>query len=107
MIDLGVDIKLASFRHAYSLTEALEAAYQANRLAVVRQLDVGKWKKNPQTERRPAMPSGSTGRSGIRRTRSCVRCVVHFAVDPGEVMMTHQPRPEHFSNLKHRNLRTP
>ena len=109
--DLGVDIHLAYFRPAHSLTEELESRYQANRLAVVRQLDVGKWKKaasqeidvtlvvngipvataelkNPQTAQKVGHAVAQYREQRDPINHILRRCAVHFAVDPDEVKMT-------------------
>lgn len=109
--DLGVNLRLAFFRPAHSITEDLEVLYGLNNLSVVRQLDVGSWKhaaaqqmdlvlvlngipvataelKNPQTNQ-----NLERAISQYRNDRDPVnpilrRCVVHFAVDPDRVAMT-------------------
>jgi type I restriction enzyme R subunit len=107
--DLGVEIRLAYFKPAHGLTPELVARYEANRLALVRQLAYGADEtktldlalflngipvataelKNPIT--------GQTvehALSQYRRDRDPAnvtlarRAVVHFAVDPDLVAMT-------------------
>ncbi|CAN5753889.1 DEAD/DEAH box helicase family protein [soil metagenome] len=107
--DLGVALRLASFRPASGLNPDLEARYQANRLTVIRQLhhsptakgrsvDLGLFVngvpvataelKNPLTGQRvgDAMRQYAEDRDGSDPLLR--RCVVHFAVDPDQVMMT-------------------
>lgn len=111
VIDLGVDVKLAYIRPAHSLTETLEKLYQSNRLGVVRQLDVGRWKraasqeidlvlvvngipvataelKNPQTGQKIGHAVDQYREQRDPTNPILRRCVVHFAVDPDEVKMT-------------------
>jgi type I restriction enzyme R subunit len=107
--DLGVEIRLASFKPAHGLTPELVERYEANRLALVRQLAYAEdgtktidlaillngipvatsELKNPLT--------GQTvehAKAQYRRDRDPPnvtlgrRAVVHFAVDPDEVAMT-------------------
>lgn len=107
--DLGVEIRLAYFRPASGLNEVLEARFAANRLTVTRQLHYAPEHanaldlvlfvnglpiataelKNPLTHQsvEHAMAQYRTDRN----PRDAVlgrRAIVHFAVDPGLVMMT-------------------
>jgi type I restriction enzyme R subunit len=109
--DLGVSFDLAYFRPAHSLTDDLEALYQSNRLGIVRQLNVGKWKLAASQEidltfvvngipvATAELKNFRTGQNKdhavaqYREQRDPVnqvlrRCVVHFAVDPDSAMMT-------------------
>lgn len=109
--DLGVDVDLAYFVPAHSLTPELAERYAANRLHVVRQLDVGKWKRadhqiidltlvvNGIPVATAELKNHQTGQNvghavkQYRLDRDAAnhvlrRCVVHFAVDPDQVKMT-------------------
>ena len=111
VVDHGQQVDLAYFRPAHSLTEELEALYRSNRLNVVRQLNVGKWKKaesqemdlvlvvngiplataelkNPQTQQKVGHAVQQYRADRDPTNAILRRCVVHFAVDPDEVMMT-------------------
>ena len=103
------DIRVAYFRPAHGLTAELEERYNANTLTITRQVafDPKSKKtldlllsvngvpvataelKNPLTKQNvgDAMTQYRTKRDP-RNTTLSKRCVVHFAVDPYEVMMT-------------------
>ncbi len=107
--DLGVHIRLAYFRPASGLNPDLQRRYDANRLTVIRQLryapehanalDLALFVnglpvataelKNPLTHQRVdhAMAQYRTDRDP-KDTLLGGRAIVHFAVDPGLVMMT-------------------
>ncbi len=107
--DLGVEIRLAYFRPASGLNPDLEAKYAANRLMVIRQLHYAPDHanaldlvlfvnglpvataelKNPLTHQtvEHAMAQYRTDRDP-RDALLGRRAIVHFAVDPGLVMMT-------------------
>ena len=107
--DRGVHIRLAYFRPASGLNPDLEAKYGANRLTVIRQLHYAPEHassldltlfvnglpvataelKNPLTHQtvEHAMAQYRTDRDP-RDTLLGRRAIVHFAVDPGLVMMT-------------------
>ncbi|HEY1354464.1 MAG TPA: type I restriction endonuclease [Ktedonobacteraceae bacterium] len=109
VVDLGVTIKLAFFKPAHGLTPELLALYDANRLAVTRQLayESGSTKtldlvifvngiptataelKNNLTGQTigHAVTQYRTDRDPTNVTLSR-RAVVHFAVDPDRVSMT-------------------
>jgi type I restriction enzyme R subunit len=107
--DLGVEIRLASFKPAHGLTPELVERYEANRLALVRQLAYAEDEtktidlaillngipvataelKNPLTgqtvEHAKAQYRRDRDPGNVTLGR---RAVVHFAVDPDEVAMT-------------------
>jgi type I restriction enzyme R subunit len=107
--DLGVHIRLAYFRPASGLNPDLEAKYAANRLTVIRQLHYAPEHanaldlvlfvnglpvataelKNPLTHQsvEHAMAQYRTDRDP-KDALLGKRAIVHFAVDPGLVMMT-------------------
>jgi len=107
--DLGVEFRLAHFRPASGLNPDLEAKYAANRLTVIRQLryapehanelDLGLFLnglpvataelKNPLSgqDYRHAVAQYRTDRDP-RDALLGRRAIVHFAVDPGLVLMT-------------------
>jgi type I restriction enzyme R subunit len=107
--DLGVHIRLAYFRPASGLNPDLEARYDANRLTVIRQLHYAPEHanaldlvlfvnglpvataelKNPLTHQ--SVEHAMAQYRSDRDPRDALlgkRAIVHFAVDPGLVMMT-------------------
>lgn len=106
--DLGVHIDLASFRPASGLNPDLERRYAANRLTLIHQLDYGGHGKAldlvlflngiPVATAELKNPlSGQTAEHAVAQYRTdrdpkdallCRRAIVHFAVDPTEVLMT-------------------
>jgi type I restriction enzyme R subunit len=108
VVDLGVTIKLAFFKPAHGLTEALQTLYEANRVTVTRQFPYSEGTntidlallvngiptataelKNPLT--------GQNIEHGIKQYRTdrdpnnltlSRRALVHFALDPDRVAMT-------------------
>ena len=107
--DLGITLRLAYFRPASRLNPELEALYAANRLTVVRQLhhspkakglsvDLGLFVngvpvataelKNPLTGQRVDHAMRQYAEDRDSADPLLRRCVVHFAIDPDQVMMT-------------------
>ena len=107
--DLGVEIRLAYFRPAHELTPELVERYEANRLALVRQLAYAEdgtktidlallvngvpvataELKNPLTGQTVEDAKGQYRRDRDPANVTLARrAVVHFAVDPDEVAMT-------------------